>query len=355
MYRKYLTKYLLLYPFLLILLFSCNVNYLNATKKKEGELTVLQLNLWVECTKVPNAPQALIDQIVELKPDIATFCELYKGDRDDPILPLLLSALKKKKLNYYNARIDGRAVISRYPILQEERINAWQFKAVLDVKGNRVVVYPAHSEYRYYTSYYPRGYNDGSENWDKLKAPITDVDTILEVSRRSGRVDSAMDFINDAKKELQKGSFVIYAGDFNEPSHLDWQAETADFFDHNGCVVNWGVSSLLYSHGFIDAYRSLYPDVVNYPGFTFPANNKGVAPSSITWVPDVDERERIDFIYYYPNPKFCLKKATLIGPEGCIVRGEVNEDKTKDPIILSSKDHWPSDHKGVLVSFSIKK
>lgn len=40
--------------------------------------------------------------------------------------------------------------------------------------------------------------------------------------------------------------------------------------------------------------------VVKYPGFTFPANNKDVSPNAITWTPDADERERIDFVYYYP-------------------------------------------------------
>ncbi|MEB3374967.1 hypothetical protein SFC43_22855 [Bacteroides sp. CR5/BHMF/2] len=93
-------------------------------------------------------------------------------------------------------------------------------------KRKRVAVYPAHSEYRYYTCYYPRGYNDGSVNWDKLPAPITDVDKILSVCEESDRIESAQAFINDAAKELEQGAFVFFAGDLNEPSYLDWQNDT---------------------------------------------------------------------------------------------------------------------------------
>lgn len=47
-------------------------------RKTIGKLTLLQLNIWVECTGA-NAVQGLIYQIAGLKPDVATFCELYKG------------------------------------------------------------------------------------------------------------------------------------------------------------------------------------------------------------------------------------------------------------------------------------
>ena len=80
---------------------------------KKTEIKFLQLNLWVECTKVEHAPEYLIEQIASLQPDIATFCELYKGPQDDPVMPKLMQGLKDKGLIYYDARIDGRAVISK--------------------------------------------------------------------------------------------------------------------------------------------------------------------------------------------------------------------------------------------------
>ena len=319
------------------------------------ELSFLQLNVWVECTKVDNAPQYLIEQIAYLNPDVATFCELYKGEGDNPVLPQLVDGLAAKGLNYYSARIEGRAVLSKYPIIETERINKWMFKAVLNIKGQRITIYPSHSEYRYYSCYYPRGYNDGSSNWEKLPTPITDVDVILAVNRKSGRIESTQTFIQNAEEEIEKGAFVFFAGDFNEPSHLDWQDDTKNLRDHRGCVVDWDVSLLLYNNGFKDAYREFFPDAVNYPGFTFPADNKNVDVSSLTWAPDADERERIDFIYYYPNDKLSIKDASIAGPSGSIVKSERVEENSSDVFVSNGNSGWPSDHKGVLITFVLKQ
>ena len=60
---------------------------------KKTEIKFLQLNLWVECTKVEHAPEYLIEQIATLQPDIATFCELYKGPQDDTVMTKLMQGL----------------------------------------------------------------------------------------------------------------------------------------------------------------------------------------------------------------------------------------------------------------------
>lgn len=323
-------------------------------KARRTTLTFLQLNLWVECTKVPDAPAYLIDQIAALQPDIATFCELYKGPADDPVLPKLVEALRKRKLYYHCSRIDGRAVLSKYPIREAHRINQWLFKAVLDVQGRRLAVYPAHSEYRYYTCYYPRGYNDGSLNWDKLPRPITDVARMIDVCDRSDRVASMRAFVQDAEIERAKGAMVIMAGDLNEPSCLDWKADTRHMFDHRGCVVPWSTSRLLLQNGYKDAYRQRHPNAVKYPGFTFPADNADADPSVLSWAIEADERERIDFIYYYPDRRLRVKEAVIAGPRGSIVNGRRVAETSRDTFILPAGGHWPSDHKGVFVTFELR-
>ena len=123
----------------------------------EPRLTLLQLNLWMECTKVPNAFNALVDQIVSLQPDFATFCELYKGG-DEAIMPLLVDALKQKGLTYYQSRVDGRGLLSKYRITETQKINEWMFKGVCNVDGRRIAVYPSHANYVYYSCYYPPEY-----------------------------------------------------------------------------------------------------------------------------------------------------------------------------------------------------
>ncbi len=73
------------------------------------------------------------------------------------------------------------------------------------------------------------------------------------------------------EKKLKKGNLVVLGGDFNEPSHLDWQQNTKDMRDHNGLVINWDCSVLLYEAGFKDAYREIYPDAVTHPEIYIPS------------------------------------------------------------------------------------
>jgi len=62
---------------------------------------------------------------------------------------------------------------------------------------------------------------------------------------------------------------IIYGGDYNSASHLD-----------DG-IGKSGHSKLMEAAGFIDSFRSKYPDVATYPGLSAP-----------------DYRDRIDYIYY---------------------------------------------------------
>ena len=101
----------------------------------------------------------------------------------------LVAALKERGLTYYAETGFGkggggaRGLLSKYPIEETELINSWMFKGVCNVDGKRIAIYPSHSNYVYYSCYYPRGYNDGGGNsgWEKLPdGPNTDVSEILE-------------------------------------------------------------------------------------------------------------------------------------------------------------------------------
>ena len=70
--------------------------------------------------------------------------------------------------------------------------------------------------------------------------------------------------------------------------------------------------------------------------------------------PDADERDRIDFIYYYPMSGFKPVNAYVHGPDSSIVRGKRVKEESQDSFILP-EGVWPTDHKAVLVEFSWKK
>lgn len=65
--------------------------------------------------------------------------------------------------------------------------------------------------------------------------------------------------MEEARKDIMLGRSVVIGGDFNEPSHLDWQSDTKDLWDHNGAIVNWDCSLMLQRAGFKDTYRENIP------------------------------------------------------------------------------------------------
>ncbi|MCH8979035.1 MAG: endonuclease/exonuclease/phosphatase family protein [Armatimonadetes bacterium] len=78
---------------------------------------------------------------------------------------------------------------------------------------------------------------------------------------------------------------VIMAGDFNSGSHLDWTEGTKHRY--NGYVVPWPVTVQMEEAGFIDAFRTIYPD---------PLENFGR-----TWSPRFKEalQYRIDYVFHH--------------------------------------------------------
>ena len=319
-------------------------------------LKVLQFNIWSEGTAVENGFNAIVDNIIAVSPDMVTFSEV-RNYNDVDFISHLTSKLKEKGFIYYGKSSVSTGIISRYPIIEQTVLYPYindqgsVLKATIEVKKRTIVLYSAHLDYKHYACYLPRGYSGST--WEKLEKPITNVDSILAANRKAYRDEAVSEIIADAKKEIEKEHILIIGGDFNEPSHLDWQENTKDLWDHNGAVVEWDCSKMLYENDFMDTYRELYPDAVNYPGFTFPADNPDAPISKLTWAPEADERERIDFIYYYPDEKITLKDAIIVGPSESIVRSKREEEQSKDRFILPA-GVWPTDHKAVIAIFDLK-
>lgn len=74
--------------------------------------------------------------------------------------------------------------------------------------------------------------------------------------------------------------------------------------------------------------------------------------SKLTWAPDADERDRIDFIYFYPNQDITPISSMILGPSRSIVKSQRIEENTED-YFITPKGIWPSDHKGVIATFRI--
>lgn len=241
-------------------------------------------------------------------------------------------------------------MISKYPVVEQAPVwgeHNGVMRTTLDVGGSKVVVYTGHLDYTHYECYMPRGYS--GTTWKKIDAPVTDTDSVMAANDLSHRDEAIRVVIDDAAKQ-KDADMILLGGDFNEPSHLDWGEDTKDLWDHNGAVVPWTCSSLLYEAGFRDAYREKHPDPVTHPGFTFPSDNPAKPVEKLTWAPDADERDRIDFIYYIPSEGWSVDDAIVVGPVGSIVRSERVPEQTMDTF-SEPAGTWPTDHKGVLIKF----
>lgn len=336
---------------LLLITFFCQSLF----AKKINELKVLQINIWQEGTVVPNGFPAIADEIIAKQADVVLFSEVRNYKNTD-FIQRILAELRAKGANYFGKSSDEKldvGFISKYPVKEQYALYEKNsdmggvLKSKIEVGRRNFVFYSLHLDYTNYACYMPRGY-DGV-TWEKLTNPITDVSTIIAANQKSKRDEAISDVIKDVEKEDQSQSFVV-AGDFNEPSHLDWTNETKDLFDHRGAIVPWDCSVLLQRAGFTDSFRQMYPNPVSHPGFTYPAYNKDVPISKLAWAPTADDRDRIDYIYYRSILPLKPREVHIVGPVETVKYGQ-KQDKDSEDHFLVPKGIWPTDHKALLVSF----
>ncbi len=324
--------------------------------KKKIPLTVLQFNIWQEGTVVENGFDAIVDEIIHTESDLIALSEVRNYNGND-LSKRLVAALKEKGFTYYSQKSEDSGILSRYPILKQENVFPLKndhgsiTKAIIDVHGIEIAFYSGHLDYLNCAIYLPRGY-DGS-TWKQLEAPVTDLNEIEKVNLASKRDDAINAFIKDALMEQNKGRIVIYGGDNNEASHLDWIEKNKYLYDHNGVIMPWNNTVNLDKNGFVDAYRKCYPNPLTHPGFTYPADNPRVPLTKLAWSPKADDRDRIDFVFYLPNNLLKLKEAKIVGPKGDVAYNKRVLLETKD-VFIAPLGVWPTDHKAVWVRFELE-
>ncbi|OCF85952.1 endonuclease [Nocardia brasiliensis] len=318
------------------------------------ELRVLAINIWMGASKIPGGIGLVADLIIDTRASVVLLSEANQATK------AIAAALEKKGQKFEAVASGDTGVLSAFPV-EESADLGWMVKARLSVGDKRVTAYAAHLEYRWYATYLPRGYGAGvpapgeySEfGWNKLPGgPVTDPVAVQRVNVASKRPEAIGAFLEDAKAEAAAGSSVLMGGDFNEPSALDWTPAAANLFDHNGVVLPWESTRRLQQAGFVDAYRSRYPDPVTHPGFTWPASNPDAPVSQLTWAPEADERDRIDYIFAGPGAALRLADVGIVGPRGSIVRNARRDENTQDNF-LASPQKWVTDHKAVLATYQL--
>lgn len=319
-------------------------------------LSILQLNIWQEGTVIEGGFDAIADEIARLNPDFVTLSEV-RNYNDTRFCDRITAALASRGKTYHSFYSYDSGLLSRHPITDSATVfphqgdhgTVYRMNTVLN--GRSVAVYTGHLDYQNDTYYEIRGY-DGNM-WGRMDAPLTDVNSILARNSLSLRDEAIDSMLSDVAGEISRGALIFFGGDFNEPSHLDWIEATANLADHHGVVIEWPATARLHQAGFRDAYRMIYPDPVTHPGYTYPSDNTALPPEKITWAPLSDERDRIDYIFYYPRAGLNPIDASILGPRGSIVRSQRVDENSSDTFI-TPLGIWPTDHKGVFVKFLLE-
>ncbi len=335
--------------FVLLSLFACN-------SKTEKELSFLTFNVWQEGTSVPNGLKKIRDVIIETIPDIVCFVEV-RNYKEQDWTTKIVNALSEAGHTYYRGYAGGDvSFISKYPLENGKLVFGNTDKGTIvnfnvNVDGKTILVSGAHLDYTYYASNLPRGYNGGDPNWkliddDKGKPlPNTNVDSIQAYNLESTRDEAISAFLTS----VEETNPVVLMGDFNEPSWLDWTEKTKDLFDHNNVIIPWHNTRKLHKEGFVDAYRTFYPNEKTHPGFTWPSYTH--EKESTSWTPLADERDRIDYVFF-KGDDVKLKGVAMVGPRASYVYDTPNTSHTDKEPFLASELPWPSDHKAILVNLN---
>jgi endonuclease/exonuclease/phosphatase family metal-dependent hydrolase len=206
-------------------------------------------------------------------------------------------------------------ILSKYPILNSLQ-NSTNSKAskkpklgvTIDVNGELIEFYCVHFTDFPYQPYQILGIDYGNQIHTQEEEHII---RSAKLARGKG--------LKNLKKEivkLPKDRIAIIVGDFNEPSHLDWTLRAQKMGIHPK-RIRYPTVKKLETFGFVDTYRTVYPDEIKNPGYTWSAY-----PEKLT------HEDRIDFIL------------TRIPKKHKIIKSHVIGEKQIKP--------YPSDHRAVV-------
>ena len=239
--------------------------------------------------------------------------------------PQGLNGEELAKLLGWNCSVNprNRVILTRYEIIEEKR-------DCIKVKlptGREAYVFNLHLPSNPYQPYQllsirPKWH----KHWD---TPFikTEVEAIDAAKKARGKDISTL--LRQIHSLPDKEAPVFVVGDFNEPSHLDWTERAAKSGRHPIKVAYPG-SLAMAEAGFADAYRTVYPDEMNKPGYTWTPIMKADDPKT--------HHDRIDFVYFKGKGVKVIE-AKIVG-----------ENKENADVVVAP---YPSDHRAVVATFTL--
>ena len=219
--------------------------------------------------------------------------------------------------------------ITRYEIVEELPDSAKRNSDGMKVKlpsGQEAYVFNLHLPHGPYQPFQLLGLTAGYRVYPKID---TEAEAIAGANKTRARFIARLFKRINALSDQEAPIFVV--GDFNEPSYLDW-TEAAAKAGRHPMKVEFPTSLTMAKAGFTDAYRTVHPDEMAKPGFTWTTLKKADDPTI--------HYDRIDYVYFR-GKGVKVTAAKVIG-----------ENKENGDIVVSP---YPSDHRAVVTTFSLAK
>ena len=295
------------------------VNLLHAQADEEV-VSVMSYNIHrggVVMLKQPLSQTAKV--IRSAKADIVGIQET-RSPRGDKLVELA------KLLGWNHDMGNGSNILTRYKIVKS-LVNG--IKVELD-SGREAYVFNLHLPSHPYQPYQLLGIRP---KWHKHKFDIEFIKTEAEAIKwaKKARGREVTKLLRNIRSISDKQASVFVVGDFNEPSHLDWTARAAKAGRHP-IKVEYPHSLAMTKAGFADAYRTIYSNEMENPGYTWSSFYKFDDPTT--------HHDRIDFVYF-KGKGIRLNEVKIVG------------ETRKDADIVISP--YPSDHRAVVADFRLTK
>ena len=217
--------------------------------------------------------------------------------------------------------------VTRYEIVEELPSSSNRPAHGMKVKlpsGQEAYIFNLHLPAGPNQVYQLLGINAGYRSYPKID---TEAEAIAGAKKARGKWIAKL--FNRISTLSDKEAPIFVVGDFNEPSYLDWTEATAKSGRHP-MKVEFPTSLTMSQAGFTDAYRTVYPDEMAKPGFTWTPLKKADDPN--------DHLDRIDFVYF-KGKGVKVTDAKVIG-----------ENKENADIVVAP---YPSDHRAVVATLTL--
>ncbi len=305
-----------------------------SAEQSAGEPAVVRLmsfNTWNSGMHVDRGLQKIADHIVQAGADIVALQELMYPGLTSSLLQYLGSDWTGVERRAEGRDWPGLGIVTKFKL---DRTSGHQTNH--SVGATVLVRKDPHPEVKFriwsfhanFTNYGPYNACSPMEESEKLRL-IKHSEEI-----RTADIKQVLRAI-DRHQPDQGDQPVLILGDFNEPSHLDWTEETKDV--HCGLGYDWPVSQLLLASGFKDAYRTVKPNPILYPGITWSTVQKFMEFNKT----QAEPQDRIDFIYYRGGSIRPIDASVYSGTQVIA------------PLPYIDGNDWPSDHFSVVADFQL--